>query len=252
MWHRICLFIQWAANTPNAPWSSYANASHALRVFSSHNENVSSQYEKVHVSPQSRGGYFMFDAKRLLFGLLRHAMTGSRPHRVRRGFGRSGLDRMGMGVLGSLAMTALQNYMQRPGPAASGTATTPSPEAVSASDDEAVNILIQAMVAAAKADGEVDPQERQRVLAELTEAGADEEERAFIQHELEKPLDLDALASRVHTPQMAEEVYAASLLAIEVDTSAEQRYLAYLAARLNLDAEKVTQLHERFDAPQPH
>jgi uncharacterized membrane protein YebE (DUF533 family) len=194
----------------------------------------------------------MFDAKRLLFSLLRRAMTGSRPHRVQHGFDRSGLDRMGLGMLGGLAMTALQNYMQRPGSSASGTAPTPSPEPTSASDDEAANILIQAMVSAAKADGEVDPQERQRILAELTEAGADAEERAFIQRELEKPLDLDALASRVHTPQMAEEIYIASLLAIEVDTSAEQRYLAYLAARLHLDTEKVTQLHERFDAPQPH
>lgn len=194
----------------------------------------------------------MFDAKRLLFSLLRNSMAGSRPHRVRRGFGGSSLGSMGMGMLGSLAMTALQRYGQGQGSSASDTATTPPPEPTAASDDEAANMLIQAMVSAAKADGEVDPQERQRILAELTEAGADEEERAFIQRELEKPLDLNALASRVHTPQMAEEVYTASLLAIEVNTPAEQRYLAYLAARLNLDKETVTQLHERFDAPQPH
>lgn len=194
----------------------------------------------------------MFDAKRLLFSLLRRAMTGSRPHRVRRGFDRSSLGSMGAGLLGSLAMTALQSYRQQQGSSSSSTASTPPPEPTSASDDEAANILIQAMVSAAKADGEVDPQERQRILAELTEAGADEEEKAFIQRELEKPLDLDTLASRVHSPQMAEEVYTASLLAIEVDTPAEQRYLAYLAARLHLDAERVAQLHARFDAPQPH
>jgi uncharacterized membrane protein YebE (DUF533 family) len=107
------------------------------------------------------------------------------------------------------------------------------------------------MIAAAQADGEITAAERQRILDELTQAGADEEERAFLQRELDKPLDLEAVFSRVRDLQMAEEAYTASLLTIEVDTPAEQQYLAYLATRLNLRAETVAQLHERFDAPAP-
>jgi hypothetical protein len=54
----------------------------------------------------------MFDAKRLLFGLLRSQMTGSRSNRVQRGFGGSTPGGIGGGLLGSLAMTALQSYMK--------------------------------------------------------------------------------------------------------------------------------------------
>jgi uncharacterized membrane protein YebE (DUF533 family) len=193
----------------------------------------------------------MFDAKRLLFGLLRSQMTGSRSHRVQRGFGGSTPGGKGGGLLGSLAMTALQSYMERQRSPASPAATTPSPESATIEEDEAAQILVQVMIAAAQADGEITAAERQRILDELTQAGADEEERAFLQRELDKPLDLEAVFSRVRDLQMAEEAYTASLLTIEVDTPAEQQYLAYLATRLNLGAETVVQLHERFDAPAP-
>jgi uncharacterized membrane protein YebE (DUF533 family) len=193
----------------------------------------------------------MFNAKRLLFGLLRSQMTGSRSHRVRRGFGGSSMGGIGGALLGSLAMTALRSYMERQQSPSSPVASTSPPASVSAEEDEEAQTLVHIMIAAAKADGEVSPTERQRILDELSQAGADEEERAFLQRELEKPLDLDVVLARIRDPQMAEEAYAASLLAIEVDTPAEQQYLAYLATRLNLDAETVTQLHERFDAPRP-
>lgn len=193
----------------------------------------------------------MFDAKRLLFGLLRSRLTGSRSRRARRGFGGSSMMGAGGALLGSLAMGALQSYMDRQGSTSSQGAAAQPPESASAEEDEAAQTLVHVMIAAAKADGEVTPEERQRILDELTQAGADEEERAFLQRELDKPLDLDAVLDRIRDRQMAEEAYAASLLAIEVDTPAEQQYLAYLATRLNLDAETVAQLHERFDAPRP-
>jgi uncharacterized membrane protein YebE (DUF533 family) len=193
----------------------------------------------------------MFDAKRLLFGLLRSQMTGSRSQRVQRGFGGSTPGGIGGGLLGSLAMTALQSYMNKQGSPSSPAATALPSESASAEQDVAAQTLVQVMIAAAQADGEITAAERQRILDELTQAGADEEERAFLQRELDKPLDLEAVFSRVHDLQMAEEAYAASLLTLEVDTPAEQQYLAYLATRLNLGAETVAQLHERFDAPAP-
>lgn len=192
----------------------------------------------------------MFNAKRLLLGLLRSRMTGSRSRRVQRGLGGSRMGSMAGGLLGSLAMTALQSYMDRQ--KSSGSAATELPaDSASTEENEAAQTLVQVMISAAKADGEVTSTERQRILNEVTQAGADEEERAFLQHELDKPIDLDAVLNRVRDLQMAEEAYAASLLTIEVDTPAEQQYLAYLATRLNLNAETVAQLHERFDAPPP-
>jgi uncharacterized membrane protein YebE (DUF533 family) len=43
------------------------------------------------------------------------------------------------------------------------------------------------------------------VRQHLSQAGADEEERAFLQGERDKPLDLDAVLDRIRDRQMAEE-----------------------------------------------
>ena len=49
------------------------------------------------------------------------------------------------------------------------------------------------------------------------------------------------------SPEVAAEIYVASLLAIDVDTAAEKSYLAMLAARLNLAPELVTELHRQVE-----
>jgi uncharacterized membrane protein YebE (DUF533 family) len=53
----------------------------------------------------------------------------------------------------------------------------------------------------------------------------------------------------VRNPAQAAEVYAASLLAIDVDSEAERAYLRNLAAALRLDAGVVSFLHRTTGAP---
>lgn len=112
-------------------------------------------------------------------------------------------------------------------------------------------LLIHAMIAAAKADGEVDADEMQAILGRLEQAGISAQERAFLMTELTRPLDIEALVAKVTNPALAPEVYAASLLAIVVDTPAEEAYLRTLAERLQLDAATVAHLHQQFNAPLP-
>ena len=95
------------------------------------------------------------------------------------------------------------------------------------------------MIAASNADDEVDDEERSRILAALEESGLAADERTFLLAELESPLDLAALTLQVSTEEMAREVYLASLMAIEVDSPAEIRYLARLAERMGLDDDEV-------------
>jgi uncharacterized membrane protein YebE (DUF533 family) len=47
---------------------------------------------------------------------------------------------------------------------------------------------------------------------------------------------------------VAAEIYIASLLAIDVDTAAEQSYLAMLAARLNIPPDLATELRSQVEA----
>jgi uncharacterized membrane protein YebE (DUF533 family) len=95
--------------------------------------------------------------------------------------------------------------------------------------------ILRAMIAAAKADGHIDAQEHSRIFAKLDEIDLGTEEKAFIIDELRKPLDIDAVVKAATTPELAVEIYAASVLAIDPDDPAEQAYLAMLASRLKLD-----------------
>lgn len=100
--------------------------------------------------------------------------------------------------------------------------------------DARANLLVRAMVAAARADGHIDAAERQKIQQYLTEQGQGDAAR-WIDGELSRPLDPQALAREVTDMELATEVYLASLLAIEVDHFMERGYLDELARALKLD-----------------
>jgi len=99
------------------------------------------------------------------------------------------------------------------------------------------------MINAAKADGHIGPSEIQRITGKLDEMGADDDARSFILEEMGRPLDLDAITRAVTGEELGAQVYAASLLAIEVDTPAEREYMDDLAAGLQLNSDTVRSLH---------
>lgn len=103
--------------------------------------------------------------------------------------------------------------------------------------------LLQAMVAATKADGTVTADERARIAQHLPQLGLGAEAQALIEAELDAPLDFNRVAGLARTEAEAAEIYAASLLAVDPNGAAEKGYLAMLAARLNLDAGLVAHLH---------
>ena len=114
--------------------------------------------------------------------------------------------------------------------------SNPAPEAPA---NEDALLLIRAMIAAANADHVVDDVERHTILGKVTASGLGAEEHGFMEEELANPLDIRALAAQVKSPEMAEQVYAASILALEVDSDAERNYLQRLASTLNLDTATV-------------
>ena len=94
--------------------------------------------------------------------------------------------------------------------------------------------LVRAMIAAAKADGHIDEEERKKIGDRLSLSGIGSEAEDFVRRELEAPLDLDALVASARTEAQKTELYTASRLAIEPDTRAERGYLDLLAGRLRL------------------
>jgi uncharacterized membrane protein YebE (DUF533 family) len=125
-----------------------------------------------------------------------------------------------------------------------GTGSEPAPEPGRAAlDDAHAMLLIRAMIAAANADGEITPDERQRIASKLDQAGAGPEERAVLQRELENPCSVDQIVRDVRDQETAEQVYLASRLAMNPDTAAEKAYLDFLAARLQIPADRLNELN---------
>jgi len=107
-------------------------------------------------------------------------------------------------------------------------------------------ILIRAMINAAKADGTIDKEEQEKVIAKLgdiTQAEAD-----FVRAEFNAPLDVDAFINSVPRG-MEEQVYAVSLTAIDLDTNKEASYLQKLAQGFRIDAKTANAIHEQLGAP---
>jgi uncharacterized membrane protein YebE (DUF533 family) len=100
------------------------------------------------------------------------------------------------------------------------------------------------MIAAAKADGEIDSAESQRLFDEMGQMDLSAEERAFLLQEISRPVHVDSLVAAAKTPELAIEIYTASLMAIEVSHPSESAYLQLLASRLGLQPGLVGELHQ--------
>lgn len=105
------------------------------------------------------------------------------------------------------------------------------------------------MIAAANADGTIDQAERSRILGQLQRLYLTPEEQSFMVQELLAPANLDAIVREVRTTDVAKQVYAVSLLAIEVDTDAERAYMKTLAERLGLDETTIREIQQDLGMP---
>ncbi len=106
--------------------------------------------------------------------------------------------------------------------------------------------LIRAMCHAAKVDGSVDRQEQDAILGRLDEVT--EEELNFVRKEFNSPLDVTQFCRSV-PDDLAEQVYAFSVMAIKLDTLKEAAYLGRLAQGLQVDERTCNRLHAKVGAP---
>lgn len=213
----------------------------------------------------------MFDPQRLLGQMLSGSLGGlgrklGDANRDLSGMGSGFLGggakvAAGLGLLG-VAMAAFEHYRQRePGAAADAGMPPPpppptgvpaagrlsAPPSAPAADPVAVSAmhLLRSMIAAAHADGVLDPQERAAIVDRAQQAQLPAEDLQVLAGELESPWPLARLVA--HTPAGLErETYAAALLAIRVDSPWEQNYLDQLAAALKLAESDRQLLDQQF------
>lgn len=106
-------------------------------------------------------------------------------------------------------------------------------------------LVLKAMINAAKADGQIDQDEMQRIVGKLKKAGIGVDAQQCVMAEMRKPMEVQPLlAAAGGSPELAAQLYAASILAIEVDTPSEKTYLSKLAAGMRLSPEITRRIEE--------
>lgn len=141
------------------------------------------------------------------------------------------------GANGSFSDLLNQSLQKRAEPEAA-----PTPE-----QDAVAGLMLRSMIQAMKSDGQIDAAERAKLLDNLGD-DVSAEERAFVQREMEAPVDIAGLARQV--PEgMETQVYAMSLMAIDLDNRNEALYLHNLAQAMGMRGETVNLVHDKFGAP---
>jgi uncharacterized membrane protein YebE (DUF533 family) len=155
-----------------------------------------------------------------------------------------------MALLGAMAFQALKGSGQSSGRVPLGL-MEPQTEADRQELENRSELVLKAMINAAKADGKIDEGEAHRIVGKLQEAGADADGQRYVLEQMRRPMETEKLVAAAEGhPNLAAQLYAASLMAIEVDTPAEKAYLANLASGLGL-APAVTQRIEEMVGLQP-
>jgi uncharacterized membrane protein YebE (DUF533 family) len=147
----------------------------------------------------------------------------------------------GLAALGVLAYKAYGNWQ-----ASQGVAQSAAPQTVDrvppAQVEQHSEAILRALVAAAKADGHVDERERELIEGEFTRITGDSELQHWLHAELNKPLDPVDVARSARTPEIAAEMYLASVMMVDEEHFMERAYLDELAKQLKLAPELKTEL----------
>lgn len=151
-----------------------------------------------------------------------------------RKYGGKALTYGGLAALGVLAYKALGNWQAQQGQANAAEPQTldrlPADQA-----EQHSQAILTALVAAAKADGHVDEQERAAIEGEFVKLDNDPEMKQWLHQQLERPLDPAEVARAAQTPEMAAEMYLASVMVVDQESFMERAYLDELARQLKLE-----------------
>ncbi len=123
-------------------------------------------------------------------------------------------------------------------------ATAPEEEP-SAETAEAL-LMLRAMIAAAKADGAIDAEERGRIAAQLDDAGLSAAARDTVLADFDKPVSPAALAKLASDPMLAAQLYAAAVVGAGEIAAAERAWLDEFAKALKLDRAAAAAIEARL------
>lgn len=114
------------------------------------------------------------------------------------------------------------------------------------SEEEVAKLMLRAMTQAARADGDIDADEKESLMQVIRQS--EPENVAVVQDMLRQPVDAAALAA--DTPKGLEtQVYTMALNSITPDNQAEAQYLHALAEGLSIQPQTANEIHDSLGAP---
>ena len=151
----------------------------------------------------------------------------------------------GLAALGVVAYKAYSNWQQQQG----GSVPQAQPQTIDRlpppQAEQHSHAILRAIIGAAKADGHVDDKERELIDNEIARLTNDGELQHWFDAELKKPLDPAEIARSATTPEMAAEMYLASVLVVDEENFMERSYLTELANQLKLQPALKTELEQQ-------
>ncbi|WP_339846847.1 tellurite resistance TerB family protein [uncultured Halopseudomonas sp.] len=141
----------------------------------------------------------------------------------------------GLAALGVVAYKAYSNWQSQ----AQGNVSPGQPQTIDrvppAQIEQHSQAILRAVIGAAKADGHIDERERVLIDGEVERITDDSELKRWFDQELAKPLDPADVARSAATPEIAAEMYLASLVMVDDQNFMERSYMEELARQLKLD-----------------
>lgn len=106
--------------------------------------------------------------------------------------------------------------------------------------------LVRAMIAAARADGHIDANEKQAILKQMGDQQLPDEVIAFLRTEIESDVDVATLAALAESPSEAAEMYLVARIVIDKAQPAERQWLDSFATALALSDEVVSDMEAQL------
>jgi len=103
-------------------------------------------------------------------------------------------------------------------------------------------VLLRAMIAAAKADGHVNTKEVIAIEEQIKKLKLSEDVAELLKNEIKKPLDVKEISALAEDQTMAAEIYLVSAVITDKENSMERDYLKLLAKEMELPDALVAQL----------
>lgn len=160
-----------------------------------------------------------------------------------RKMGGSVLKYGGVAALGAVAFKAYQSWQQNQQTGAPQQTPQTVDRLPAAEAEQHSNAILIAIVGAAKADGHIDDRERQLIDEQVAQLTSDPELQQWLDQELKKSVNPVEVASHAKTPEMAAEMYLASLLMADEESFMEKAYLDELAKQMKIDDALKAEIH---------